>query len=307
MLNKSTYFRGRRLKKLGISIGTRCNFLCSHCMFSGKNWALDLQPEEIKTLQAEIRRYAPKELLFTGGEPTLYVDSINKLISAHPYVEATKIIVTTNGHFADTLNSAKKVLKSFSAINRLQLSYDKFHGKFLPLRNIEILSAACRGMGLQFGVLTAIQSPLDLILLKEIRKIGEFDIIAQKVLPQGKAKTNGVDYKYPKFDASVLRKRCPNLGRMIYAPGKGFSVCCCSLALSRPRTRIAHETIAEHFESEFYRTISNFTFGEIIGALGLQNVDFPAKLSSECSMCEYILGRRPANIINSRLSRRKIS
>ncbi|MDP2866116.1 MAG: radical SAM protein [Elusimicrobiota bacterium] len=305
MLNKSSYFNGRRLKKLGISIGTRCNFLCSHCMFSGKSWAVDLQPEEIKVLQAEIQKYAPRELLFTGGEPTLYIDTINKLISAHPSPHATKISVTTNGHFADTLSSAKKVLKSFSFINRLQLSYDKFHGKFLPMRKVGLLYEACRGMGLRFGVLMAIQSPLDIVSLKELRQIGEFDIILQKILPQGKAKNNRVDYKYPEFDKSVLGKRCPNLGRIIYAPGKGFSVCCCSLVLSQLKTKVAHVTIEKHFGSEFYKAISSFTFGEMVGPLDLSNVNFDPKLSSECSMCEYVFRKYPADVINSNLSQNK--
>lgn len=305
MPNEYNYFHGKRLKKLGISIGTRCNFLCSHCMFSGKNWALDLQPEEIKALRTEIRNNAPTELLFTGGEPTLYIGTINKLIAAHPCPQATKISVTSNGHFADTVSSARKVLRSFSSINRLRLSYDKFHGEFLPMRKVGFLYEACRGLGLEFGVLAAIQSPLDIVSLKELRSVGEFDITLQKILPQGKAKKNGTDYKYPEFDKSVLGKKCPNLGKIIYAPGKGFSVCCCSLALPRLKAKVAHSTIAEHFESEFYKAVSSFTFGEMAGAFGPLNAAFAPALSSECSMCEYIFQKYPAGEINNRLSRKK--
>lgn len=173
------------------------------------------------------------------------------------------------------------------------------------MRKVGLLYEACRGMGLRFGVLTAIQSPLDIVSLKELRLVGEFDIILQKILPQGKAKNNRVDYKYPEFDKSVLGKKCPNLGRIIYAPGKGFSVCCCSLVLSRLKTRVAHVTIAEHFGSDFYKAISSFTFGEMAGALDLLSVNFAPKLSSECSMCEYIFQKYPADEINNRLSRKK--
>ncbi len=303
---KVDYFRGKRLKKLGVSIGTRCNFLCSHCMLSGKNWALDLKPREIATIQAEIRRYSPEELLFTGGEPTLYIDAVNELISAHPCPRAAKISVTTNGHFAGTLGGAKKVLRSFSFIDRLQLSYDKFHGQFLPLRNVGLLYEACRELGLRFGVLAAMQSPLDIVALKELRRIGKFDIVFQKILPQGKARMNGADYRYPAFDKAVLGKKCPNLGKVIYAPGKGFSVCCCSLSLSRIKTRVAHATIAEHFKSDFYKVVSGYTFGEMAAAAGLSDANFSPSLSSECSMCEYIFQKYPAKKINSRLSRKNV-
>lgn len=275
-------------------------------MFSGKNWALDLQPKEVIAIRTEIRRYAPLELLFTGGEPTLYIDTINELISAHPCPRTVKISVTTNGHFAGTLCSAKKILQSFSFIDRLQVSYDKFHGKFLPVRKVELLYEACRDMGLQFGVLVAIQSPLDIVSLKELKRIGDFNIILQKILPQGKAQINKVDYKYPEFDGSVLRKKCPNLGRIIYAPGKGFSVCCCSLVLSGLKSRVAHDTIAEHLESGFYKAVSRYTFGEMLGAFGPLTANFSPGLSSECSMCEHVFRSYAAEEINNRLSRKSV-
>lgn len=245
-----------RFKQLGIIVGTKCNFRCAHCALGDGERNRDLSVKEIRILKEAISQYAPRELLFTGGEPTLYIPLINEMISAHPAPGKCRIIVTTNGHFANSVSSARKVLASFIALNNVQVSYDKFHNKFLPLTKVKNLYAACKEMRLKFLALFAIQSPLDLSLMAALSKVGRFNIGVQKVIPHGQAKKNRLGFIHTVFDRKVLAKKCPNLGRLAYTRGRGFSVCCSDLLRLRSKTQFAHPTIKEHLASDFYKLLT---------------------------------------------------
>lgn len=281
-----------KFKQLGIIVGTKCNFHCAHCALEDRERGRNLSAKEIHILKNSIAEYAPRELLFTGGEPTFYIHLINELISAHPKPHKCRIIVTTNAHFAKSIPAARKVLTSFIALNNVQVSYDKFHKKFLPLANVKNLYTACKEMRLSFLALFAIQSPLDLPLMAELSKLGKFRIGVQKVIPHGQARKNGVGFIHTVFDKKVLNKRCPNLGRIAYTRGHGFSVCCSDLLRLKSKTQLAHLTIKEHLASDFYKLMSGHTFRELIQKFSLPDSPLKPEHSDECVLCKHIFTQR---------------
>lgn len=277
------------VKEIGILLGNKCNFKCKHCL--GTIDKTDIKETEVYLLTKFINKYKFRELLFVGGEPTLYIKQINKIISRVNNFGEKEIKITTNGSFAKDVKSAEKVLTSFKKIDALQLSYDKFHRDFLPFENVKNLYQTCKKLNIEFSVILTISNPFDLMLVKELRKIGKFLIGVQKVLPIGNAVNNNVYWKDSSFDSRLLYKKCPNFKKIKFFPSKGFSVCCSYLMYNsnlRVIKKVSNRNLDIYFESFFYKIITNYNFKEILNKLNL-SIDFKdKKIVSECDVCKEI-------------------
>lgn len=274
------------ISSLTITLGYRCNFNCAHCIVAGqKNTALSEKEREL--IAASAVKHKVRHILFVGGEPTLYIRDMNDIISRLGG-RKTEIRMTTNGHFASSEDSAVKVLSSIPGLSGLNLSCDRLHEKFLPEANIEYLFLACKRLGLDFAVVMALLSPLDLLMLKKLRAIGRFPVLPQRLLPLGAAKSNNLAYKFPSFDKEVLSKFCPSRKKLIYLCGEGFSSCCSPMAFESGCGRFIHPTAAEHLDSEFYKLLSAFTFGDMIKKLGLSGLEMLPADSAPCVLCEKL-------------------
>lgn len=276
-----------KLKELGVNLGYRCNFRCAHCSVledpRGK-----LTPGEVALLARTIKRYKFGSLLFVGGEPTLFIDIANDLLRKAGDLSKTSVRITTNGHFASTRENALKTLSSFFKLNKVQLSYDKYHAKFLPFENISNLYEACRVLGKEFNVIAAIESPMDIMLAEELKKAGKFKVAVQKVLPVGRAKINGIHHPMPSFDRGVLRKSCPNRDKIMYFCGRGFSSCCSSMVYNPGHLGVVHASIGEHRRSRFYRTAILSSFGCTAKRLGVSVSGLGPEHSVPCILCEHL-------------------
>ncbi len=282
------------ISELGIGVGYACNFKCVHCGVSHKK-KLRLSDSEITRLVKTINTNKVPALLFVGGEPSLYIQDINRILSKVENLNKTQVRITTNGHFAKSKVAAKSLLSEFLRIDKVHLSYDKFHKKFLPNRNIKNLHEACRDSKIDFGVLMAIQSPMDLALLPQLRALGDFPIGIQKVLPTGAAKNSGVSLVPPIFDRRVLSRSCPNAGKIMYLCGEGFSLCCSSLVLNGNNPGFVHPTLSKHLNSRFYKMVCTKSFGEIMKIAHISESDLAPAHSESCNLCEHIFntaGRR---------------
>lgn len=279
-----------KISRIGIISGYRCNFSCEHCCFPSDS-AVDLTPAEESVIIENIREYNIRSLLFLGGEPSLYISRTNSFLKRLGDLKRYTVRITTNGHFAKSVDSAVGVLSSFLKINHVQLSYDKFHGKFLPYSAVGNMFKACRSLKLGFGVIAAVDSPLDLVLLNKLKSVGNFSVGVQKVLPVGGAGNNGISYKYPFFDRHVLSRRCPNRKVITYLPGKGFSICCSTLALGKKWRIACHPTLKDHFSSWFYNCMAKLSFREIMRVAGLGAMEVAAEQSSPCVLCGAIFAR----------------
>jgi len=276
------------IRKLGIVVGTICNFNCSHCLIKKEDRRARLSRKEVRLLCDTVEEYRPKSILFTGGEPTFRIKEINEIISSHPRSENLKITLTTNGHFAGTVSSAKKVLSSFSKLDYVQLSYDAFHKVFLPLSKAKNLYTACMESKIGFSAILTMSSPLDLVLVKQLRSLGRFKIGIQKVASIGEAKRNGIRFIFPCFDNKVLSKYCPSRNSPGYICGRGFSICCAELAFNTSMPGVFHPTLAEHLASPLYGLMRKHSFSELIKILRVPRKSLLPDHSSECVLCDHI-------------------
>lgn len=267
-------------------VGYACNFACAHCI-TAREKREKLTSAEIRLLISQINKHTVKSLLFVGGETSLYVRDINTILLGIRKLDATKVKITTNGHFAITKTAAKEKILSFHRLNSVQLSYDKFHAEFLPFRNVRNLYAACKDLGLEFSVILTIESPLDIVYAKRLWGVGKFPIGIQKVLQIGKAVSNKNAYVFPSFDKKVLKRSCPNLNRIKYLPGQGFSICC-SLLAYKHADNFTHTSLSKHLRSRFYGLVSKYSFGEIAHLLNINVKNLEPRYSHECNLCEYI-------------------
>lgn len=281
-----------RLPGMVVLPGFACNFFCGHCIARDRAKGR-LTPEELEVLSGAIRKYGVKKLGFAGGEPTLHRAAIKKLLALSGFAGAVSL--TTNGHFAATVPAAKKELSQYPGLRSVQLSYDKFHAKFLPLSKVRNLHAACAELGLKFSIVLTVQSPLDLVLVSELRELGDFRIGVQRVIPGGEAKKNGFGYKHPAFDRRILSKGCPNRNTMSFLHGYGFSVCCGAPDLPAGAMAYAHRTLEEHARSRFYRLIKTKTFGGIARELRVPLKDLSPECSEPCVLCEKIFSSYAKN------------
>lgn len=274
-----------------ILVGYRCNFRCEHCGVSEKR-QVSLAKEEILLLIDTINAYRFRTLLFVGGEPTLYIDRINEILSGIRYAPFPKVKITTNGHFARTKAAALAVLNKFRALSGVQLSYDRFHKVFLKEANLKNLYSACRRSGRSFNVMMTVQTPMDLMLLKELKKIGDFPIGIQPIHPIGAAQKNRLQHIYPSFDEAALQKKCPNNNKLIYLCGEGFTTCCSHLALDGDGGEYVHPTLEGHLNSEFYAIMRAKTFMELIEYFRIPFPKFFQEHSAPCGICKYLFNLR---------------
>lgn len=276
----------KSIEELGIIVGYRCNFKCAHCCVWDCS-PLSLTSSEKTKIVSVIDKYSPRSIRFVGGEPTLYLATINAILASARDLSASRVLITTNGHFASTTKAAIKVLRSFRKLDSVQLSYDKYHAEFLPFENVKNLYSACMELGLKFCVVYTISSPMDLIGLKKLQSVGKFKILVSKVMRAGAATRNGIEYAYPSFDKGVLRQRCALRKIVGYVCGRGFSLCCSNL-MYETALPVAHDSVNEHRRSRFYRLISTMTFGQLLKKAGLSSENLPSRFSMTCNLCEYV-------------------
>lgn len=278
--------------RIGIIVGYKCNFRCKHCLISEKKQR-ELSESEIQNLRKLLVERDFKSVLFIGGEPTLYIDTINRIMEGFSPKPSAVIAITTNAHFATSEASAEETLKKIHGLNCVQVSYDNYHKSFVSLSNIKNLYLASKKLGMQFAVLVAVISPLDLVLLRQLKEVGisEKKVRVQGIHAIGDAAANRLEYFYPSFNEAVLKWKCPNDGHMVYICGEGFTICCSHLAFEQKNNDFVHRTINGHLRSKFFSLISQFSFEELMLKAGVEADELRPGHSYPCALCALIFKR----------------
>lgn len=279
--------------EIAIEVGDKCNFKCAHCG-DGVSRNTRLSKREKQLLHSILQKNIFKDVLFVGGETTLYIQDINEILSHQGGLPQGRIAITTNGYFATTVSAAKKVLSSFLKLDSVQLSYDKFHCKFLPFTNVKNLRKACLDLKINFSVLTAIQDPLDLLLLGKLWELGGVKVGISKVLPLGNAKINNMGMRYPSFDRGVLARKCPSRANLVYLSSKGFSSCCSILTRNSRSGAFFSDTVPGFYKKPFHRLISENNFRNLAKRFG-ESLERPVpEWSNPCVICKHIFSGKSA-------------
>ncbi len=280
-----------RIEILHVMPGLFCNLSCDHCATSsGPNERLRLTSGEVGDLVEVIKTHLPKKLLFTGGEPTFYLEILNQLISSHPLLLDCEVQVTTNGWFA-RMGRISKVLGSVVKLDHVQLSYDRYHYPKLAIEDVNAIKDYCVENNIGFNIVSSISDPLDLIFVNEVEEKTKTKVIYNRIQDAGRAKLSGNAFKYPVFESGVLGEKCPNAGMVTYITGRGFSACCSNLVFNSNDEFFIHSSISEHIQSEFYKEIQSKNFGEMILDRGIPVSELTPECSSVCHLCEFIHNR----------------
>ncbi|USN46709.1 MAG: radical SAM protein [Pseudobdellovibrionaceae bacterium] len=275
---------------LNIVLGYKCNFFCSHCANNSglKPSAPDISDKEIEMLSATINKHRPKHILFSGGEPSLYIDKINAILGKIHDLHNTRVSIVTNGSWAADEEKTKVFFESLLKVSDVTVSYDKFHRTKTSVNSLVNIKNYCLGKAIGLNVSMSISDMKQIAEAKQIMNDIDLPIQFQKVIKSGRALDNNLAFKYFSFDTEILSKKCPSEGRISFLPGNGFSTCCSSLVFNHKDNDYTHNTLEEHLNSEFYKDQSSKTFGELIRKFNIENYDNVPGNSLECGICEYI-------------------
>ena len=218
------------VKELGIALGFKCGAGCGHCVTSsGLHRSDDLSDEEIRLLGHMLNDGHFPLVVFTGGEPLLYVEKINLLQSICPDIlRSVHFSIITSGSVAASVCEWEKLLSSIRKIDELVLSYDEFHEKFIPKENIQNLIKACRNLNIAVRGTTVIATPFSyrFVEIFEVNKI-PFNVTVLKHC--GRAK-NIEGLPCPTSHETASGHECTGFNTILYVPQRGFTWCVGNLA-----------------------------------------------------------------------------
>lgn len=255
---------------------------------SGPQRLSKLSDEELRTVIGTVQALSPRLLLFTGGEPTLYLDTVNKIVASHPDPAGSEVQITTNGWFARSTRSTDAVLGRLLRVDRLQLSFDHFHGSPQTMEQAVRLAAWCRSRGVTFNTSVAITSPTDMIFADELQRSTGERVVYTFVEAAGRARDQRLEYRFGQFQPGVLAETCPGRRTLTYIAGRGFTLCCANLAFNSDSAGVVHPTAEAHFQSRFYRDMASKTMGQLLEASGMDASTLSPRHSSPCGLCEHI-------------------
>lgn len=272
---------------VNIVLGLKCTMACSHCCnASSPAQAATVSDTYIRFITGEINQIRPRDIIFTGGEPTLYIEHCNRIIRALEYTP--NVVITTNGHFASNTASTYETLSQLVRISTLQLSFDRFHKSTLHDSAPRFLKEYCETHNIAFAIIACLSSPMDLVFANTIQKKYRCPVSFQKIDGSGRARVTGCEFAYPIFDRTVLQQRCPNAGTLSFLQEQGISHCCANVVYNIGFEDHAFATTESLWESRFYRETVVMTFGERMRRHGISAEDLPPRLSSPCNLCEHI-------------------
>jgi MoaA/NifB/PqqE/SkfB family radical SAM enzyme len=279
---------------LNVILGYFCNYKCGHCVSSSgpQRRKDEMTEEDFERLKSGMQARPPTLLLFTGGEPTLSIPAMNRVISLHPDPSSAQVAITTNGWFASSAQKIASILSQITQLNKVQMSADVFHGNESKFEWVSNLAGYCQEHGIEFNVTMCISEPMQLAAAKEmVEKLG-IKVTFQPVTGTGRAAETGAEFQYPLFEKETLKEKCPILqtGRS-YFPRQGYSVCCSNLVFSKQPLDVIHPTEDEHLESKFFKNLSQHTMGELARIYGVDLSGAGSSQSHVCGLCEYIHSR----------------
>lgn len=131
----------KNLNKIEFVVTYACTGRCKHCSegehaSSGERISPEIAADAVRKIAAE---YEVKTVLAFGGEPLLYPDAVEKIMSAAKDVNIEKRQIITNGYFSSDSDKIRETVKmlSFAGVNELLLSVDAFHQETIPIEIVK--------------------------------------------------------------------------------------------------------------------------------------------------------------------------
>jgi organic radical activating enzyme len=188
------------LKRLELSLTTKCNSQCTYCQAEASPLRNDLM--EVKDahnyLDEAVAVSDLESFLVFGGEPMLYPSRTTAIFKKAQELCIPKIEMLTNGIWGKEKQKAERLAKKLkdAGLNTLGISVDAFHLQYIPLqypRNAAkaSLKAAIEKITWNVAVIESLDAKnhydrMTAHILKELASLG-IEAHIHKVVPAGRA------------------------------------------------------------------------------------------------------------------------
>jgi len=140
------YFKN--LNKIEFVVTYACTGRCKHCSEGdhtscGERIDPQIAADAVRKIAAE---YDIKTVMTFGGEPLLYTDAVERIMTAAKELDVPKRQVITNGYFSKNTDKIREVAERLAecGVNDLLLSVDAFHQETIPLDVVKRFAAEAK-------------------------------------------------------------------------------------------------------------------------------------------------------------------
>ena len=144
------YFKN--LNKIEFVVTYACTGRCKHCSEGehancGERIDPQIAADAVRKIAAE---YDIQTVMTFGGEPLLYPDAVERIMTATKELNIPKRQVITNGYFSKNTDKIREVAEQLAAcgVNDLLLSVDAFHQETIPLDVVKRFASEAKACGI---------------------------------------------------------------------------------------------------------------------------------------------------------------
>ena len=142
----------KNLNKIEFVVTYACTGRCKHCSEGdhsscGERIDPQIAAYAVRKIAAE---YDIKTVMTFGGEPLLYTDAVERIMTAAKELNIPKRQVITNGYFSKYADRIREVAERLAAcgVNDLLLSVDAFHQETIPLDVVKRFASETKKCGI---------------------------------------------------------------------------------------------------------------------------------------------------------------
>ena len=142
----------KNLNEIEFVVTYACTGRCKHCSEGdhtscGERIDPQIAADAVRKIAAE---YDIKTVMTFGGEPLLYTDAVERIMTAAKELNIPKRQVITNGYFSKNGDMIREVAERLAAcgVNDLLLSVDAFHQETIPLEVVKQFVAEAKKCGI---------------------------------------------------------------------------------------------------------------------------------------------------------------
>lgn len=163
----------------------QCNIQCAHCCFKCSPKRIEKMPvDEARRVVKGVFSSGKSYIELWGGEPFLNYPELLEL-TAFCSSSGLKVGIDTNGFWGKVLGSAKEKLQELAdaGLNRILVSIDTFHNKFIPVEHALNVIRAAKEVGIDSRVwfCRSFDDEKDLVLLNQVKKETELIYIIDTI------------------------------------------------------------------------------------------------------------------------------
>ena len=180
----------KNLNKIEFVVTYACTGRCKHCSEGdhascGERIDPKIAADAVRKIAAE---YQIKTVMAFGGEPLLYTDAVEQIMTVAKELNIPKRQVITNGYFSKNADRIREVASQLAecGVNDLLLSVDAFHQETIPLDVVKQFANEAKACGIPIRLSPAwlVSEKDDNPYNKKTREI--LDSFADTEIPTGK-------------------------------------------------------------------------------------------------------------------------